>query len=314
MKLLRALGFPHKAKKPNSIYIGLIAGVGDLVLAAPSIVAIKKKFPKAYLCFGVGGGVFHDIIANDPNIDEFDTPIFYYPSTKNVWKILVREKLFFIKSLAYDLVIFLDGPNKKGLDRGQHLIDLYSEKCEVTLERRRPIVYLNAEDSAQGEDILAQVGIEKGEPFIVLSPETRFAKAAKEWPRKNFLELVRRVHEKYSVKFITFVSPASNKDYPGTITVKNAPTIRAVASVIGRAFLFIGCDNGLTHIASSFDSKMISIHLGHPKERSQPISPNATVIFSCLYRDPESVTVDQVYEEVEKALVTLTPKSEKLLE
>ena len=51
--------------------------------------------------------------------------------------------------------------------------------------------------------------------------------------------------------------------------------------------------------------KMISIHLGHPKERSQPISPSAKVIFSHLFRDPESITVDQVYKEVEKELVTV---------
>ena len=307
MKLLRAFGVPCVARNPKSIYIGLIAGVGDLVLAAPSIVALKKKFPKAKLCFGVGGGIFRDIIANDPNIDEFDSPIFYYPPTKNVWKILVRKKLFFRKSLKYDLVIFLDGPSKKGLDKGQHLIDLYAEKCQITLERRRPIVYLNGEDELQADGILEQAGIKKGEPFIVLSPETRFAKAAKEWPRQNFLELVGRIRENFSLKIITFVSPSSHQDYPGTITVKNAPTIRAVAGVIGRAILFIGCDNGLTHIASSFDMKMISIHLGHPKARSEPISPHATVIFNESYRDPESVSVDQVYEVVEKALVTLVP-------
>ncbi len=159
MKILRAFGFPYIAKNPNSIYIGLIAGVGDLVLAAPSIVAVKNKFPKAKLCFGVGGGIFYDIIANDPNIDEFDTPIFYWPPTKNVWKILVRKKLFFKKSLKYDLVILLDGPSKKGLDKGQHLIDLYAEKCGITVERRRPIVYLNEEDEVQADVILEQAGI-----------------------------------------------------------------------------------------------------------------------------------------------------------
>ena len=305
MRLLRALGIPWSNKTPKSIYIGLIAGVGDLVLAAPSIVALKKKFPNAKLCFGVGGGVFYDIIANDPNIDEFDSPIFYYPPTKNVWKILVRKKLFLKKSLKYDLVIFLDGPGQKGVDKGQHLIDLYADKSEVTLECRRPIVYLNEEDEVQADGILEQADIKKGERFIVFSPETRFAKAAKEWPRQNFLELARRIHEKYSTKIITFISPNSDKDYPGTITIKNAPTIRAAASVIGRAFLFIGCDNGLTHIASSFDMKMISIHLGHPKQRSEPLSPNAAVIFSQMYLDPESVTVDQVLEEVEKAMENL---------
>ena len=94
-------------------------------------------------------------------------------------------------------MILLDGPNKKGLDKGQHLIDLYSEKCEVTLEQRRPIVYLNAEDEAHGENILNRLGIKKGEPFIVLSPETRFAKTAKEWPRQKFLELLKTFQKSF---------------------------------------------------------------------------------------------------------------------
>ena len=32
---------------PKNIYIGLIGGVGDLVLASPSIAALKKKYPNA---------------------------------------------------------------------------------------------------------------------------------------------------------------------------------------------------------------------------------------------------------------------------
>ena len=83
--------------------------------------------------------------------------------------------------------------------------------------------------------------------------------------------------------------------------VKNAPTIRAVAAAIGQSFLHIGCDNGLTHIASSFDIKMISIHTGHPVERSRPISPNAVTIYNGAHCDPGSIIVEQVFEEVEKA-------------
>ena len=301
MNLLNLLGFPYAVKNPKSIYIGLIAGIGDLVLAAPSISALKKKFPNAKLCFGVGGGIFYDIIANDPNIDEIDTPLFYWPPTKNIGKILVRKRVVFLKSLKYDLVLLLDGPSKAGLDRGQHLIDLYAEKCDITLEQRRPIVYLNDEDRAQGETIIEQAGIKKGEPFVVLSPETRFAKRVKEWPVENFVELAGRIREKFSVNIITFVSPSSKKDYPGTIVVKNAPTIRAVAAAIGQSFLHIGCDNGLTHIASSFDIKMISIHTGYPVERSRPISPNAVTIYNGAHCDPGSIIVEQVFEEVEKA-------------
>jgi hypothetical protein len=48
---------------------------------------------------------------------------------------------------------------------------------------------------------------------------------------------------------------------------------------------------------------MISIHLGYPKERSQPISLKATVICNGLVHDPDSITVDHVYAEVEKVLI-----------
>ena len=164
------LGFSTLNKNPNSIYIGLIGGVGDLVLAAPSIAALKKKHPHAKLCFGVGGSIFYDTIANDPNIDEFDTPLFYWPPTKNIWKQLLRKKVEWQKQRHYDLVILLDNPMRKWWLEGKHLIDMYAERCQVVLERRRPMIYLNSEDENQGELILEQAGIQKGEPFIVLSP------------------------------------------------------------------------------------------------------------------------------------------------
>ena len=41
--LKRWLGLPHSCENPRSIFIGLIGGVGDLISAAPSVVALKKK-------------------------------------------------------------------------------------------------------------------------------------------------------------------------------------------------------------------------------------------------------------------------------
>jgi hypothetical protein len=56
--LKRWLGMPHSCENPKSIFIGLIGGVGDLVSAAPSVVALKKKYPSAKISFGVGDGIF----------------------------------------------------------------------------------------------------------------------------------------------------------------------------------------------------------------------------------------------------------------
>jgi len=296
------LGFSRSIKDPKSIYIGLIGGVGDLVLAAPSVAALKKKFPHAKLCFGVGGSIFYDTIANDPNIDEFDTPLFYWPPTKNIWKQLVRKRVEWHKNRHYDWVVLLDNPTHKWWTEGKHLIDMYAERCEVVLERRRPMVYLNKEDEDQGESILEQARIQKGEPFIVLSPETRSSRDIKEWPHQKFVELVRRIHDKFSIKIITFVSPNSSKGYPGTITVKSAPTIRSAAAVIKRAYLYLGLNNGLAHIASAFEGKIICIHIGFPIDRGGVISPHAVFTSNEPFCDPDSISVDMVFEKVEKTL------------
>jgi hypothetical protein len=75
--LKKWVGIPHTCKNPKSIFIGLIGGVGDLILAAPSVAALKQKFPEARITFGVGDGLFFNTIKNDPNIDHFETPFFY---------------------------------------------------------------------------------------------------------------------------------------------------------------------------------------------------------------------------------------------
>ncbi len=301
--LNKYLGFSNPSKKnPNSIYIGLIGGVGDLVLAAPSIAALKKKYPHAKLCFGVGGSIFYDIIANDPNIDEFDTPLFYWPPTKNIWKQLVSKRVEWQKNLHYDWVLLLDNPTHDWWKEGKHLIDMYAERCEITLERRRPVVYLNEEDESQAEKILEQSGVQKGEPFIVLSPETRSSKDIKEWPHQNFVELVRRIHDKFPIKIITLVSPSSDRDYPGSVTVKNAPTIRSAAAIIKRACLFLGLNNGLAHIAGAFDEKIVCIHIGFPIEVGGVISPHAVFTSKEPFCDPKSISIEMVFQEVEKVL------------
>ena len=88
--------------------------------------------------------------------------------------------------------------------------------------------------------------------------------------------------------------------YPGTIVVNNAPTIRSVASVISQSSLHLGLDNGLTHIASAFETKVVSIHLGHLKEVCGIISPNAAIVSNGIFCDPRSISVDKVFKEVEK--------------
>jgi ADP-heptose:LPS heptosyltransferase len=284
------LGISYPCKNPKSIFIGLVGGVGDLISAAPSVAALKRKYPEARITFGVGGGIFFNTIRNDPNIDRFETPFSY-----DVWKKRVRRKVWREKSRKHDLVLLLDNGNQDWWKQKKHLIDIYSEKCGVTLDQRRPVMYLDEHDTEVASKKLRELGVSSADRLLILSPETRSKKEMKEWPYSRFLDLIQKINENYDFKVITFVSKDNPYDYNGTIPLKGFP-LGPSAAMIRRANMFLGVDNGLTHIASCFDVKIVSIHIGYPVECCGPLSPLATTVAHEPFAPPESISVEEVYK------------------
>ncbi len=284
------LGISCPCKNPKSIFIGLVGGVGDLVSAAPSVVALKRKYPKARITFGVGGGIFFNTIKNDPNIDHFETPFSY-----DVWKKRAHRKVCREKYREHDLVLLLDNGNQNWWKQKKHLIDIYSEKCGVTLDQRRPVMYLDERDTEEATKKLRELGVSSTDRLLILSPETRSKKEMKEWPYNRFLDLIQKINENYDFKIVTFVSKDNPYDYNGTIPLKGFP-LGPSAAMIRRANIFLGADNGLTHIASCFDVKIISIHIGYPVECCGPLSPLATTVAHEPFAPPESISVEEVYK------------------
>ena len=288
--LKKWLGIRHSCKSPNSIFIGLIGGVGDLISAAPSVAALKRKYPDAKINFGVGDGIFFNTIKNDPNIDHFETPFFY-----DVWKKRARRKTYREKYKEHDLVFLLDNGTQDWWQPRKHLLDIYAEKCGVSLEERRPLIYLNDSDFEEAQKKIYELGISDKNKFLVLSPETRSKKKMKEWPYERFLLLIQKIRENHDFKIITLVSKDNPYNYDGTILLKGYP-LGPSAAMISRANFYLGLDNGLTHIASCFDVKMLSIHIGYPVECAGPLSPFAKVVAHKPFDPPESISVDEVYK------------------
>ncbi|QPJ65198.1 MAG: glycosyltransferase family 9 protein [Candidatus Nitrohelix vancouverensis] len=283
-------------ENPKSIFIGLIGGVGDLVCAAPSVTALKKKFPDATIRFGVGNSFFKDVILGHPGIDSYESPFFY-----NVWKSRERRNMEREQYEKHDWVLLLDNASREWWKEGKHLVDIYQEKCGVQLERRQPEMYLNRRDEERAREFLQSKGIEDDDYLIVLSPETRSKKEMKEWPPERFDQLIEKIHAHKKVKFLNFVSEENPHPFNGTISAKGFP-LRPSAAIIRRSSLFIGLDNGLTHIASCFDIKMLSIHIGFPVECSGPLSPRAVVVAHEPFSPPESITVEEVFNKVQQLI------------
>jgi ADP-heptose:LPS heptosyltransferase len=295
-KLKKWIGLPITCENPKSIFVGLIGGVGDLIAAAPSVAALKRKYPEAKLTFGVGDGIFFNTIKNDPNIDHFETPFFY-----NVWEKRGHRKAYRKKYKEHDLVFLLDNGNRDWWKPQKHLLDIYAEKCGVTFEQRRPLIYLDDKDIQEAQNKLNELGVSNNDKLIILSPETRSKKEMKEWPYGRFISLIERINQNYDFKIITFVSKENPYDYNGTIPLKGYP-LGPSSAMIQKANFFIGLDNGLTHMASCFDVKMISIHIGFPVECCGPLSPFATTIAHKPFDPPESISVDEVYRAFQKSI------------
>ncbi len=292
--LKKWLGIPYPCQNPKSIFIGLIGGVGDLVAAAPSVAALKKKYPEATITFGVGDGIFFNTIKSDPHIDKFDTPFSY-----NVWKKSHRWYTYRQKSQNHDWVLLLDNPNREWWQEKKHLVDIYAEKCGVQLEQRRPVLYLNDNDLKEAQNKLEQLGILSTDKLLILAPETRSKKEMKEWPLERTQALIQKIIQNHDCKIITFVSEDSPNDYSGTIQLKGFP-LGPSSAMISKAWMFLGMDNGLTHIASCFDIKLISVHIGYPVECCGPLSPMAAAIAHEPFSSPESISVEEVYGIFEK--------------
>ena len=288
--LKKWLGIPHSCKEPSSIFVGLIGGVGDLISAAPSIAALKRKYPDAKISFGVGGDIFFNTIKNDPNVDHFETPFFY-----DVWKKRARRKTYRKKYREHDLVFLLDNGTQDWWKPKKHLLDIYAEKCGVNLKERRPVIYLNDSDFEEAQKKLNELGISNNEKFLILSPETRSKKKMKEWPYDRFLSLIQKIRQNHDFKIVALVSKDNPYNYDGTISLKGYP-LGPSAAMISRANFYLGLDNGLTHIASCFDVKMLSVHIGYPVECAGPLSPFATVVAHKPFDPPESISVDEVYK------------------
>jgi ADP-heptose:LPS heptosyltransferase len=123
----------------------------------------------------------------------------------------------------------------------------------------------------------------------------------KEWPYSRFLGLIQKINQNYDFKIITFVSKDNPYDYNGTIPLKGFP-LGPSAAIIRRANIFLGVDNGLTHIASCFDVKIISIHIGYPVECCGPLSPLATAVACKPFDPPESISVEEVYKTFQNVI------------
>jgi heptosyltransferase III len=263
--------------------------IGDVLLATPTLRAIKAAYPEARLTMLVTAGT-EDLLRNHPDVDRIMTV--EKDSFAAQWR-LISE----LRRLRCDSVIDLTdgdrsawlsrlsgasrriGFNDEGRWRGRcyshvvqstarHRIDRDLDALtplSISASDRTPRLFLTSEDERQAEQLLDRLGLNPMAPFAVIQPGARYW--FKAWPVDRFAELADRLAVVFGYRVLIggsrqdcqvaeqIASLATSKP---VVLAGQAP-LRTFAAVVKKAALFVGNDSGAMHIAAAVGTPIVAL-------------------------------------------------------
>jgi len=299
-----SLGIFNKLTKkqplePKRILLIKLVAVGDLVVALPTIKALRLKFPDAWIAILVTPRV-REVVEGCPFLDE----IIYYDIFGNHKGI--RGLMVFIKELRkkrVDTVIEMDHyyrisslityclfpQNWIGFDlHGQGRRGLFSirvpyrtdiHEVEAFLELAKALggdnttpklveLWTSEDDKTDIDLFFEQNGILSDDFVVGIHPGTGPSATCRRWSPERFAGLANWLIREYKAKVI-FTGAPSEIELVGNIIVfmQEKPIVAAgktslkqLAEIARRCRLFISVDTGPLHVAAAMGTRVIGLY------------------------------------------------------
>lgn len=279
----------------NKILVIRTDRIGDVVLSTSVLKALRENYPKSHIAVMVTPYT-REIIEENPYIDE----IIVYDKNKEhrglirFWKFIRK-----LKKNNFDLAIILHTKKRTNLiaylsriprrigyeDKKfgflltdkikdirplglKHEIDYclnLLEKLGIKPKDKTTYAAVKKEDLAWVDNFLEANGIGKNDKIICLHPGASCV--SKRWLMVRFIELAKRLIERYSAKIILVgdggdvkIAEEIAKDIKGPVlNLAGKTTLSRLSAVLKRSRLFISNDSGPVHIASAVGTPVISI-------------------------------------------------------
>jgi heptosyltransferase III len=265
--------------------------IGDVLLATPTLRAIKAARPEVRLTMMVNRGT-EDVLSGNPDVD--DIMILDKGSLAAQWQLIVG-----LRRRRFDTVIDLtDGdrsaclswvsaaPVRIGFNdehrwRGRcytevvqpvpgvrHRIDRDLEALKplnIPAGSENPRLWLTPEEEKSADQVLDQLGIQRSQSMVILQPGARYW--FKAWPPERFAELADRLTAEYRCQVLIGGS-SQDGDLAQKIRrmAQSRPTILAgratikqFAAIAKQSALFVGSDSGAMHIATAVDTPVVAL-------------------------------------------------------
>lgn len=292
--------------------------IGDVVVATPTLSALRDAYPDAHITWAVGGWS-KEAVKYHPAVDAIlDTGNAALP-VKSVGGFMrfvnqLRAGNFdlaisLVRSPLMSLAVLLSGiPQRAGLDsNGRGFGYTIRAKIDPTEARHEAEIYLDVvralEHPTEGyyanlpvlPEALATIqqrldsqNIRK--PYVVINPaggsNPGMEMHSKRWLPANFATIANHLAEKYGTHIVLIGAPS---DMPIIENVQKYLTTEAtiftglpfaqIGALANDAMLYIGNDTGITHLAAASGAKTVMILGPSDPVRYAPFTPNSLAIW-----------------------------------
>ena len=303
---------PHKGR--NKILLVHTGGIGDLIMARPSVQYVYNKHQSALIDF-LGNPDSIKILMHDSWINKFIPVPSKQKNIINILKILLvllrirlakYDYLFLLQPVLSEdshrrLKLFINmGAAKKTIGRkskfGRNFLDVAVPENASLHEVERMLLVVSGDGEAQGpfkyylpESFAGKIKLPDkipDKPFAILGPGG--TKNFRRWPIDNFLKLAQRFHNIGMMvvfvgddKEIDILSGREEQLPEGTVNMIGETDLEQLAALIRKSRIVVANDSGPMHLANALGVPVVGIFGSGDPVRTRPyIMDNARVIDS----------------------------------
>src|SRR5947208_7539404 len=262
----------------KTVLVLRFSAVGDVVLTAPAIAALREAWPDARIVYAIKERLAH-LVEHNPNIDEVialrdgEGPFSYASRLRaarpsvlldlhgKIRSRILRALLPGVPKVVWHKRDFRDTLPVKLALRPYRASMLFADRYHAAVEEMvgRPLpkgklqYFLGPEDLAVADGALRKAGLDPGRPLLGLSPGANWA--TKRWPAERFSGLARRALERgvqVAVQGSTREADLARtvvQHAPGTVDLSGKLDLRGLGGFIARCAAFASNDSGPMHMA-----------------------------------------------------------------
>lgn len=262
----------------NLLFIELLGGIGDLLIALPAVQAIGRSYPNAkltVLTFAPGG----ELLKHDPLIDQV---IMIDHQSNNQPQSIRQTVETCLEQHSFDLIVSdtnygeIDQViQKSGAARvitnlwrsppsnqrvGDRFVQILLAEGVIQPDAiAAPQLHLTLTESDKAQQKLGDIS----RPLVVLIPDAGMV--IKRWSTANFVTIGRALQQRYGATIIVPIGSDSQSavelvnQIGGTARLWERGTLRELAAVLAMANLAIASDTGPARIAAALNIPTITL-------------------------------------------------------